>query len=186
MHVPIHVNVSYNTASATIEKKINMHPYGDAALLLHLLAQAADCTAHCHTAGSAVSGGMVVVVDDDGIGMIKATISTQTAYLSTYAPPAWVLQQALHFQIPTAERRTAYCGGDMVVVMQGSAMVVQGDNERDQPHPKKQLFSHFYLAAKAAKVLGVLCNLNLLDLLPQAGTITSTILAHDADLLCAL
>jgi len=45
---------------------------------------------------------------------------------------------------------------------------------------------HRVLAAEAAEVLGVLADLDLLDLLTQGGTITGTVLAHNANLLRAL
>lgn len=43
-----------------------------------------------------------------------------------------------------------------------------------------------YLAAEGAEVLGVLGHLDLLDLLPQRGTIAGAVLADDPDLLRAL
>ena len=43
-----------------------------------------------------------------------------------------------------------------------------------------------YLAAEGTKVLAVLTDFNLLDLLPQTGTITSPVLANNAHLLGAL
>lgn len=43
-----------------------------------------------------------------------------------------------------------------------------------------------HLAAEAAEVLGVLANLNLLDLLPQRSTIAGAVLADNPDLFCAL
>ena len=44
---------------------------------------------------------------------------------------------------------------------------------------------HGVLAAEAAEVAGMLADLDLLDLLPQAGSISGAILAHNPDLLCA-
>jgi hypothetical protein len=45
---------------------------------------------------------------------------------------------------------------------------------------------HSIFTAETAEVFGVLANFNLLDLLPQTGTITGTILTHDSNLLRAL
>lgn len=45
---------------------------------------------------------------------------------------------------------------------------------------------HCVLAAEAAEVLGVLADLDLLDLLAQTGTVPGAVLADNADLLCAL
>jgi hypothetical protein len=42
------------------------------------------------------------------------------------------------------------------------------------------------LAAEGASVLGVLCDLHLTDLLSQRGTITSSVLADNANLLSSL
>lgn len=42
------------------------------------------------------------------------------------------------------------------------------------------------LSAEGAEVLGVLTDFNLLDLLPQAGTISGAVLADNPDLLCTL
>jgi hypothetical protein len=49
-----------------------------------------------------------------------------------------------------------------------------------------RLTLHRVLSAEVASVLGVLCDLNLLDLLTQSGTIAGTVLTGDADLLGAL
>merc|ERR1719353_1429292 len=45
---------------------------------------------------------------------------------------------------------------------------------------------HRVLSAEKAGVLGVLRNLHLLHLLTEGGTITGSVLSHDADLLCSL
>ena len=45
---------------------------------------------------------------------------------------------------------------------------------------------HRVLAAEAAEVFGVLADLDLLDLLPQRGTIAGAVLADNPHLLCAL
>lgn len=43
-----------------------------------------------------------------------------------------------------------------------------------------------HLAAELAEVLGVLADLHLLDLLTETRSIASSVLAHNANLLCAL
>jgi len=42
------------------------------------------------------------------------------------------------------------------------------------------------LSAELAHVAGVLCDLHLLDLLTERGTVTGTVLSGNSDLLCAL
>jgi len=43
-----------------------------------------------------------------------------------------------------------------------------------------------YLAAKAASILGMLRNFNLLNLLTDGGTIAGSVLADNTDFLCVL
>ena len=68
----------------------------------------------------------------------------------------------------------------------GGELVVTSAAQMLPPALAAQLHRGAYLAAEGAKVLAVLTDFNLLDLLPQTGTITSPVLANNAHLLGAL
>lgn len=120
----------------------------------------------------------------------------KVTHLSVYAPPAWVLLHDLHFQIPTACRLTENCDttqrsatiaaespGDCRVLKPALIKTRGPFGKQRNKVPSNRVL---YLAAERAKVLGMLADFCLLNLLTKTGSVSGSIFANNADLFGAL
>jgi hypothetical protein len=115
--------------------------------------------------------------------MVARTVAAADVFI-TYAPPVIVFLQAPHDHTPAAARFTDWKIDKRKKSFFFFFFLCVSKNS----FPFLANFLHLthQLAAKIALVLGTLRDFHLLRLLTERRTVTSAVLAHDADLLSAL